>query len=526
MLTAPWARADYQAGLNAYDNGDYARALKEWQPAAESGEARAEYGMGLLFDYGRGVKADPAQAGKWYNLAAAQNLPEAQSNLATLYAEGHGVSKDLAKANELWLQAAKAGDPSAQFNLGLSYYRGEAVPKSYPDAASWFLKSAEAGEVSAQYAIGEMYRLGRGVPKDPNAARRWFTKAATAGNAAAAERLASLPPAPAGAPPSGNAESVMNPTPLVASTKSPTSVTSQDAGSTAPAVGATVGGTGGGVTAAPAPTVSTAALPPPTEPPAPPAAEPPVPPSTAPVSSGGIFVAPSLTPSSSAATAATIPAPAPSPTPAPTTEGGATTANGLPGTVVPGTSRNADPVPVDTTLTPGVVVPLGADAALTARTLLPAAAAAAPAPAPVPPPPSSGVIDLGLPIAGASSGVTPPASSPPTSSPPTSSPSTTTTVASLPSASETTGGSNVFRIWIGTFKTEGEARLYWSQEVQRFPDLLKPLQLALRQVDLGASQGVWFRVLGGSFGNQEAADHLCGSIKSRSPLDDCRVVLN
>jgi len=183
---------------------------------------------------------------------------------------------------------------------------------------------------------------------------------------------------------------------------------------------------------------------------------------------------------------------------------------------VPGTSRNADPVPVDTTLTPGVVVPLGADAALTARTILPAAAAAAPAPAPVPPPPSSGVIDLGLPIAGASSGVTPPAPWP----------STTTTVASLPPASETTGGSNVFRIWIGTFKTEGEARLYWSQEVQRFPDLLKPLQLALRQVDLGASQGVWFRVLGGSFGNQEAADHLCGSIKSRSPLDDCRVVLN
>jgi len=48
----------------------------------------------------------------------------------------------------------------------------------------------------------------------------------------------------------------------------------------------------------------------------------------------------------------------------------------------------------------------------------------------------------------------------------------------------------------------------------------------VRQVDLGASQGIWFRVLGGPFDNREAADHLCGSIKSRSPLDDCRVVLN
>ena len=31
--------ADFQKGLTAYDNGDYATALREWKPLAEQGNA-------------------------------------------------------------------------------------------------------------------------------------------------------------------------------------------------------------------------------------------------------------------------------------------------------------------------------------------------------------------------------------------------------------------------------------------------------------------------------------------------------
>jgi len=48
----------------------------------------------------------------------------------------------------------------------------------------------------------------------------------------------------------------------------------------------------------------------------------------------------------------------------------------------------------------------------------------------------------------------------------------------------------------------------------------------LRQVDLGASQGIWFKVLGGPFASGDAAERICQSIKARSPLDDCRVLPN
>src|SRR5579862_8021143 len=74
MLMAAPSLADFQKGLDAYSNGDYAAALKEWKSPADQGDAHAQYGLGLLYDLGRGVPVDPAQAAKWYGLAAAQDL--------------------------------------------------------------------------------------------------------------------------------------------------------------------------------------------------------------------------------------------------------------------------------------------------------------------------------------------------------------------------------------------------------------------------------------------------------------------
>ncbi|MEX2009835.1 MAG: hypothetical protein WEC41_06535, partial [Dongiaceae bacterium] len=113
LPTAP-ARADYQAGLMAYDRADYAAALREWQPAAEAGEPRAQHGLGLLYELGRGVdRQDDAEAVRWYRAAAAQGLPAAQSNLGLMYAAGRGVARNLELAAALWRLAAAAGHSMA-----------------------------------------------------------------------------------------------------------------------------------------------------------------------------------------------------------------------------------------------------------------------------------------------------------------------------------------------------------------------------------------------------------------------------
>jgi hypothetical protein len=40
--------ADYQKGLAAYEQGDFATALREWEPLAEQGDADAQHKLGLM----------------------------------------------------------------------------------------------------------------------------------------------------------------------------------------------------------------------------------------------------------------------------------------------------------------------------------------------------------------------------------------------------------------------------------------------------------------------------------------------
>ena len=97
--------ADFQAGLAAYNKGDYAAALKEWQPLAEQGDANSQYNLGLLYARGQGVPQDYKQALTWYQKAADKGYSLALFNLGTLYEQGLGVEQDGLKALNLYRQA-------------------------------------------------------------------------------------------------------------------------------------------------------------------------------------------------------------------------------------------------------------------------------------------------------------------------------------------------------------------------------------------------------------------------------------
>ncbi len=73
--------ADFQAGLEAAERGDYAKALREWRPLAEQGNADAQYNLGLMYENGWGVAQDYAEAVKWWRLAAEQGRADAQLGL-------------------------------------------------------------------------------------------------------------------------------------------------------------------------------------------------------------------------------------------------------------------------------------------------------------------------------------------------------------------------------------------------------------------------------------------------------------
>jgi len=108
MLTpVPGTAQDFNAGLTAYDAGDYATALREWRPLAEQGNAFAQYNLGVMYDNGHGVPQDYAEAVRWYRAAAEQGNAMAQSNLGAMYYNGEGVPQDYAEAH-MWLNIAAA----------------------------------------------------------------------------------------------------------------------------------------------------------------------------------------------------------------------------------------------------------------------------------------------------------------------------------------------------------------------------------------------------------------------------------
>ena len=55
----------FQKGLTAYQNGDYATALREWTPLAKQGNARAQYNLGHIYFKGKSVPQDYKTAVKW-----------------------------------------------------------------------------------------------------------------------------------------------------------------------------------------------------------------------------------------------------------------------------------------------------------------------------------------------------------------------------------------------------------------------------------------------------------------------------
>jgi len=129
----------YQAGRDAFDRGDYAAAVKEFQALAE------------------------------------QNDPQGQYAMAIMYYLGEGVPKSFEKAMELYKAAAEQGYADAQNNLGVMYDQGEGVDVNYKEAMKWYLLAAENGNGEAPNNIGVMYMIGLGIPRDYVKAHQWFT---------------------------------------------------------------------------------------------------------------------------------------------------------------------------------------------------------------------------------------------------------------------------------------------------------------------------------------------------------------
>lgn len=93
--------------------------------------------------------------------APAANLPEdayGQNNLGWMYERGKGVKRDEAEAFKWFQKSAEQGNAYGQANLGAMYENGRGVGQDKTEALKWYQKAADQG---SEYAAAALQRLSK-----------------------------------------------------------------------------------------------------------------------------------------------------------------------------------------------------------------------------------------------------------------------------------------------------------------------------------------------------------------------------
>src|SRR5512141_1786203 len=159
LLSFPMARPIFagpiEDSIKAYRGGDYKTAYQLVQPQAEKGDADAQFILGYLYDEGKGVPQDYAEAAKWYGRAAKQGNKAARHNLGLINDQGQ-VSKDRAEMGKWHRRAVEPGKAAARSNsnLGLMDNHVRGVPKDNREMEKWHRGATEPGKAAARSNLG------------------------------------------------------------------------------------------------------------------------------------------------------------------------------------------------------------------------------------------------------------------------------------------------------------------------------------------------------------------------------------
>lgn len=167
---------------------DFAGALEWTRKAAQAGWLPAIMDMGYLCMYGgKGIAPDAAQARVWYTKAAEQGEAKAHWFLGVLDYDAPEGKRNAASAMEHWRKAADAGVADAQYRLGRLLAQHK---ETVAEGMQWLEKAAAPGKKGgvpqAATALANLYMTGaNGAPQDVQQAVAWFAAAAGAGDALA-----------------------------------------------------------------------------------------------------------------------------------------------------------------------------------------------------------------------------------------------------------------------------------------------------------------------------------------------------
>lgn len=108
------AFAGTEEGVTAFNRGEYATAFRELARPAWRGDREAQYYLARLYELGRGVEKNPAEAVHYFRHAAEKGHPQAQHRLGMALVLGEGVEQDMVEALKWFILAGEAGVEEAK----------------------------------------------------------------------------------------------------------------------------------------------------------------------------------------------------------------------------------------------------------------------------------------------------------------------------------------------------------------------------------------------------------------------------
>jgi len=186
---APALAQNVEAGVRAWEAGNYEEAIRNWRPLADSGDQDAQFNLGHAYRLGRGVPQNMTLAEQWYERAARAGHVEAQAMYGLILFQNNRRQEALPFIQ----RAAERGDRRAQYVYGTALFNGDVVARDWPRAYAFMSRAAAQGLPYAQSQLTEMEQ--HITPEDKARGTELAQQmAASAPPAAAPTRVASAAP--------------------------------------------------------------------------------------------------------------------------------------------------------------------------------------------------------------------------------------------------------------------------------------------------------------------------------------------
>jgi TPR repeat protein len=154
-VAVPALAQNVKAGIEAWQQADYSRAVTIWRPLAEKGNADAQFDLGEAYRLGRGVPINLGAAATWFERAAKQGHLDAQRILGLLLFQNGDRVNGLK-----WLKmAATRDDAGAMLVYGTALVNGDGVKRDPVLGYSFVTRAAAKGFAPAKDTLADLDRL-------------------------------------------------------------------------------------------------------------------------------------------------------------------------------------------------------------------------------------------------------------------------------------------------------------------------------------------------------------------------------